>query len=74
MILRSRRHLEEPFLSGKLTESQAEDKIPSRTSRNPHLWRRLWFTLLARIVGAQIAVCGAMPAFVLKATYLQGGG
>ena len=51
---------------GRSKEPKAEDKIPVKDLEEPHLLRRLWFTLLARIVGAQIAVCGAMPAFVLE--------
>ena len=47
-------------------EPKTEDKIRVKDLEEPHLLRRLWFTLLARIVGAQIAVCGAMPAFVLE--------
>ena len=53
------------FLSGS-KEPKTEDKIPVKDLKEPCLLRRLWFTLLARIVGAQIAVCGAMPAFRVR--------
>ena len=56
---------------GRSKEPKAEDKIPVKDLEEPCLLRRLWFTLLARIVGAQIAVCGAMPAFVLVAAAVK---